>query len=205
MPGTLDKVTAFITRNAAGGQELLLFQHPYAGCQIPAGTVEAGETPEQAALREAAEETGLSGFTLLACLGVQESSLPAGRRVIMAETPVTARPDSHSFAWARLRRGLTVELTGRAANGYIQATWLEHDRFPDPQYISMQITGWLPESALGERLRRHFFHLAYAGESPARWEIYTDRHFFAPFWAPLDDLPQIVSPQDEWLAYLPRA
>jgi len=43
----LHKVTAFILRPALGGPELLLIQHPYAGIQIPAGTVEPGEDPKE--------------------------------------------------------------------------------------------------------------------------------------------------------------
>ena len=52
------KVLAYITR----GDELLVFTHrdfPEAGVQVPAGTVEAGETLDAAVLREVHEETGL--------------------------------------------------------------------------------------------------------------------------------------------------
>src|SRR5262249_43927849 len=48
----LEKVTAFVTRDAAQARELLVFRHPHAGVQIPAGTVEKGESAEAAALRE---------------------------------------------------------------------------------------------------------------------------------------------------------
>ena len=43
----LHKVTAFILRRAPGGPELLLIQHPHAGIQVPAGTVEPGEDPKE--------------------------------------------------------------------------------------------------------------------------------------------------------------
>ena len=35
----VEKVTAFVTRQTADGFDLLLFQHPSAGIQLPAGTV----------------------------------------------------------------------------------------------------------------------------------------------------------------------
>ena len=56
---TTKKVLAYITR----GDELLVFTHrdfPEAGVQVPAGTVEAGETLDAAVLREVHEETGLA-------------------------------------------------------------------------------------------------------------------------------------------------
>lgn len=62
------KVSAFITR----GDRLLVFRkpnHPGTGTQLPAGTVEPGESPETAVLREAREETGLDGFTWQGLLG----------------------------------------------------------------------------------------------------------------------------------------
>jgi Uncharacterized protein conserved in bacteria len=58
----VSKVMAYITRSGKAGKEILVFKHrdyPEAGIQVPAGTVEAGETLEAALKREIAEETGL--------------------------------------------------------------------------------------------------------------------------------------------------
>jgi hypothetical protein len=49
----LGKATCFITRKTDTKIELLLIQHPNAGIQLPAGTVEINEDFKQAALREA--------------------------------------------------------------------------------------------------------------------------------------------------------
>lgn len=52
------KVLAYITNR----QRLLVFSHldiPEAGIQVPGGTLEDGESPEEGVLREAYEETGL--------------------------------------------------------------------------------------------------------------------------------------------------
>lgn len=44
-----------------GGVEVLAFRHPKAGTQFVKGTIEAGETPERAAVRELEEEAGIAG------------------------------------------------------------------------------------------------------------------------------------------------
>lgn len=65
------KVYAYITY----GNDILVFKQPEApeaGIQVPGGTVEEGETHSQAALREAAEETGLEGFKLVKKLGATQ-------------------------------------------------------------------------------------------------------------------------------------
>lgn len=62
------KVLAYITQ----GKRLLVFMHPLspeAGIQVPAGTVERDEVLDEAIIREAREETGLSGFKLERRLG----------------------------------------------------------------------------------------------------------------------------------------
>ena len=68
MPKLKQKVFAYITH----GHRLLVFSHPNspdAGIQVPAGTMEEGESPEAAVMREAIEETGLSDLVLVGSLG----------------------------------------------------------------------------------------------------------------------------------------
>jgi 8-oxo-dGTP diphosphatase len=74
MTQLVDKVYAYITNR----ERLLLFAHPEApeaGLQVPGGTMESGETPAAAVLREAVEETGLAELELVAFLGVVERDM----------------------------------------------------------------------------------------------------------------------------------
>jgi 8-oxo-dGTP pyrophosphatase MutT (NUDIX family) len=66
------KVQCYITREHAGSMQVLVFEHldyPSAGIQVPAGSIEQGEAPEQAALREAWEESGVQGLRVQRYLG----------------------------------------------------------------------------------------------------------------------------------------
>ncbi|MFD1018593.1 NUDIX hydrolase [Thalassobacillus hwangdonensis] len=60
----IEKAYGYIIRIHNQKKQVLVFEHlnPYAGFQIPKGTVEEGETPLQAVLREMEEETGLQGL-----------------------------------------------------------------------------------------------------------------------------------------------
>ena len=201
MPHLIEKVTAFVTRPTSDGYELLLFEHPAAGIQIPAGTVEAHETPDVAVLREASEETGLSALIISDYLGTLGEPPPSGYRLISEQTTVYARPEKSSFDWAYLRRGLVVKLE-READGYSQVTYEEFDRIPNPRYVTYQITGWIPNGALAATRKRHFYQLACNEPTDDRWSVEEDYHRFILFWAPLTALPNIISPQDSWLAML---
>ena len=72
---SVGKVVAFVTRNGPAGAELLVFYHPNAGVQVPAGTLEAAEDPLAGARREAWEETGLDDLRLVAPLGQRTDGL----------------------------------------------------------------------------------------------------------------------------------
>jgi 8-oxo-dGTP pyrophosphatase MutT (NUDIX family) len=202
MSNAIQKVTAFVTRPTTEGLELLLLEHPYAGIQIPAGTVE-DESPEEAVLREVAEETGVGSATICRNLGSATGSLPEGQRIILVPTKVYARPDLTSFDWAYLRKGIQVTVN-RQENGFSQITYQEPDRVPEPSFITMSITGWVPDGVLADAWERHFYQLEYASPSRERWTAFSDNHTFTLFWAPLSNLPAIIPPQDKWLAYLHR-
>lgn len=117
------KAVCYVVR----GAELLVFDHVPdggAGVQVVAGGLEAGETPEQAALREAGEETGRTGFGSPQYLGsaVWLNSEHAKRELrhfvrvtAPADLPATWQhhADGHlfSFRWADLHApGLDWEM-----------------------------------------------------------------------------------------------
>lgn len=91
-------------------QIVLLYHpdHPEAGIQVPAGTMEAGETPEVAVLREAFEETGLRGLRIVRYLGRTRIDMrPWGRQEwhdrwffqLALSLPL---PPTHSDTWERI-------------------------------------------------------------------------------------------------------
>jgi 8-oxo-dGTP pyrophosphatase MutT (NUDIX family) len=75
------KVLAYVTRE----EQLLVFLQPEfqaAGIHVPAGTIEADESPLDAVTREVVEETGLTNFTICAKLGVYYYDMSEYRKEI---------------------------------------------------------------------------------------------------------------------------
>lgn len=59
MSHTVHKVCPVVLRLRDGREQILAFRHPLAGTQLVKGTLEPGEQPAAAALRELAEESGI--------------------------------------------------------------------------------------------------------------------------------------------------
>lgn len=70
------KAVPVLLREKRGRREILAFRHPVAGVQIVKGTIEPGEAPEAAALRELEEESGVTGARLVRPLGASSSIDP---------------------------------------------------------------------------------------------------------------------------------
>jgi 8-oxo-dGTP pyrophosphatase MutT (NUDIX family) len=70
------KAVPVVLRKGASGTEVLLFKHPLAGVQLVKGTVEPGESVNEAAVRELTEESGIDGATCERDLGIWEQCPP---------------------------------------------------------------------------------------------------------------------------------
>lgn len=203
MNSVIEKVTAFVTRERDGVRELLVFKHPNAGTQIPAGTVEDAEDPETAVMREVYEETGLQPVRIEKYLGYIENELDENERIVARTTQVYFRPNFNSIPHKeKLARGLTVDYN-TTHKDFTRVSYVEYDRFPDPTCILFNITGWVPSENLSPIKRRHFFQLTTLRETADEWEVKSDRdHIFKLYWAPISPKPHIVPPQDKWLDFV---
>ncbi len=187
----VEKVAGFVTRDRVLDRtrirQLLVFRHdnPRAGVQVPAGTVEFNESPSDAVLREVAEETGLSGLTIVggavhAPLELKDHEwylVPhAGgrdtmRRLDLADPIVTIEQE----------RAAGVLLGGRRSDG-------------EP------LEWWADRSSVTRDVRRWLFHLGVADGAPDRWERAFDTpHPWSFYWVPVRSNPPLSETQSGWL------
>ena len=201
----IQKVTAFIIRERNGVKELLVFKHPTAGIQIPAGTVEEGEEIETAVKREVYEETGLQFVEIENYLGCFENELEESERIIAETTQVYIEPNLKAIPYKRkLPKGLTVDYLSTTED-FTHSSYIEYeyDEFHKPISIDTNITGWVPNENLSAEKKRHFFHLSTQEKTADAWELKSDMgHIFKPYWTPLSPKPNIISPQDRWLDFV---
>lgn len=191
-----NKVTCIVTN----GTNLLLIKHPFAGYQLPAGTVEQGEEPLAAAIREIKEETSLIDVSLVKHLGIMDVCLPEGMACLLKTSKIYSRPDITSFDWATIPRSSWVKVL-RESGQWVQINYSEPDCLPNPNFETYSLTGWVEREKLAKLQKRHFYHFVskHVGTNP--WSVFSDYHMFEVGWHRLDNLPQLMPPQDQWLAF----
>ena len=201
----IQKITAFIIRERNGIRELLVFKHPTAGVQIPAGTVEENEDLQTAVRREVYEETGLRFVEIENYLGCFENELEKTEKIITVTTQVYIEPNLKAIPYKRqLPKGLTVDYDATQEDfTHISYIEYEYDKFHKPVCIDSNITGWVPNENIGALKKRHFFLLTTQEKTEDAWELESDGgRIFMPYWTPLSPKPQIIAPQDRWLDFV---
>lgn len=199
----MDKVTALILRPAKGQKiEVLIFRHPNAGLQLPAGTVEPGEAPETAVLREVEEETGLTEVRLVKKLGSEKIDLPAGSAYLKQSLRLRSEPSSSAaLVEPELGRGWLVE-TGETQGRYVHVIYREEDLSGKKKRLLWQAEGWAPTAVLDKKLTRHFYWLQTRSSTPQEWEWPSDHGLiFKMIWVPFDLQLALVEPQRAWLRW----
>lgn len=203
MTNVMQKVTAFITRKSSEGvAELLVFQHPTAGVQLPAGTVEAGETLSVAAYREVAEETGLTEVELRSHLGTINRTLASNQRALLQNAHFLIGPQQQANPLNfSLGRGNWLRVLDEV-DGFAEVVYEETNLNAEPPKIQTRLSGWLPTHILATQMERAFFHFTLRAPAPEKWEQAADRHIFTLYWVPLVPRPTLVQGQNEWLDYV---
>jgi 8-oxo-dGTP pyrophosphatase MutT (NUDIX family) len=192
---TLYKVTAYVTRGAGDARDLLVFRHPTTGgVQLPAGTVESGEDPAVAVLREVAEETGLTETTLVRELAVEETVLPVNYRPVLRTSPILLEPHPEAERHeVHIRNGFWTEI-GEQHGPYRRITHRMHEYEPGRTW-----TGWVPEDVLGTRQVRHHYEVRPSGPTPDRWTHFAeDAWDFVLYWVSISEDPGLEGAQTDW-------
>ena len=189
----LGKVTAFVV-TADDPHHLLVFRHPTAGLQLPAGTIEPGEDPITAARREVAEETGLAVNSVGAVLGEEVSELGDDGAVMVK----TVDSGGELF-----RRGHRVKvLTGHENQDIVRIREEVFDYDTTPPRLLSFTEGEVPADALTRYIRRTFVLFVEHLQPTEPWSRHADGHEFQVHWRRLaPDIPLVdgLKNQKRWL------
>jgi 8-oxo-dGTP pyrophosphatase MutT (NUDIX family) len=136
------RATSYITRTTPHGPQLLVFDypsHPDAGTHLPGGGVEPGERPDTAAIREALEETGITGhLTLRGVVGVQQGTYDTGNPYISVYFHLATDEERDSWTHTMIGEdsawdtGLKVDcrfLLVAEATPLLRTSWHRQDEF----------------------------------------------------------------------------
>jgi 8-oxo-dGTP pyrophosphatase MutT (NUDIX family) len=189
----LGKVTAFVV-TADKPHHLLVFKHPTAGLQLPAGTVERDEDPVVAARREVWEETGLEVTSRGEVIGEQVSQLGSDRAVLLE----TVNRDNGIF-----QRGHQVSVLAHdEARGRAQIREEIFDYGVAPPNLLSFTDGEVSADALAYRIRRTFVLFVEQVRIAEPWIQRADGHDFEVQWTRLrQDVPLVdgLKNQKKWL------
>lgn len=210
----IEKVAAFIIRAGSSGPELLVFRQPGGGLQLPGGSIEMGETVVAAAVRETAEETGLTGLRVERIIGSPVGPPPENLYALLEPVAMQISGSEDQFVAGR---GWLVSIESEEGEN-VRVVYRERDWDASPVKTIWQAVGVARRTALTDRVVRHLVLLRCDQPQPDEWDwqsIGDAGGVYRCLWLPLVAsetgegldwrLPEgahLLGEQDAWLAYM---
>ena len=184
------KTTAFVVTKESP-IHLLVFRHPLAGIQLPAGTVEKGEEPVEAAVREVREETGYTVCSDPVLLGAATTNLGPECAVLLDDVD----GGSHTFL-----RGHTVRVLRAKSSSELTSIREEiFDYGTSPPTLVSAHEGEVRSDKLARTVERSFVLFVEETSFFERRTQQADGHEFEVFWTPFRRELSLVEGQVDWL------
>ncbi len=135
--GRPERACPLVLRGEGDQRELLAFTHPLAGRQFVKGRIQPAELPEQAAIRELAEESGVQALTPVTHLGACPIG-PYGLIWHFVDCPTGALPDRWQH-WTADDGGHLFDFFWHPLRAPLDGNW---DRlFHDAHAVIRRLTG----------------------------------------------------------------
>lgn len=161
-----------------------LIKHPKIGWQLCAGSVEKGEEPVDAAVRELREETGEVVLLQRMQLLFKERS----------DSQVLA--DDFGTGVFSLKRGWPITIEG-------QSNKQDHLRARYTEYldggVDYEITFSIPKAMVAPQIERYFFTVELSPAVGKQRMVNTDGHDFLFRYFEVNSLPALAEPHACWL------
>ena len=195
----VERVVALITRDQSEVAQLLVFKHPEGDVQLPAGTVELGESIEEAVIREVYEETGIDHAKIITKLISFTKTLPENNKIITRMSKIFSEPafDSSSEGYG-LTRGTPVEILAEIGP-FVEIVTDPLDFSHRPAERAYRIRGYVRKSLLASKMSCHLFHLKAGEVTLDSWTIFSDGLNFQLAWVPIGSKTGLNPRHSQWL------
>ena len=196
----MQKITIFILRNMK--KEILVFRHEDSSIQIPAGTIEEGESIIESAIREMYEETGINRNEIenIEELDTKLNELLEHEVIIEKESNIFSRSREDSINWIKIRKGITVNKI-REQTGYSLIEYREWNNEIEKDYFTYEICGWINSDNISHNKIRNFVVINVKTEKEI-WNTFSDCHTFNHYFVNTKEIPKLLPNQERWKTVL---